>query len=415
MVSPHSRILIFSPHYFPEAFRINEMAGELVKEGFHVTVITGIPNYPKGEFFDGYGFFKRSAEIVDGVQIYRVPVIPRGSGGSIRLLLNYLSYMLSASVFSLYLLKRKFDNIFVFQLSPITVAVPALILAKFRKTPSSIWVQDLWPESLSATRHVRRAWILKLAGRICSFIYRGFDSVLIQSPGFETIMISKGIKKERITYLPNWAESSYLDTSTAVPAQEYTGEDKQFRVVFTGNLGYAQDLGTLIETAYLFKDQKNIHWYFVGDGACRLWAEEEVRKKDLQATIHFLGSFASSRMPAFFAGSDALLVSLRPDPAVGTTIPSKVQAYLAAGRPILGALDGEGARVIRDSGAGFVTRAGDSQGLASSLEKLLKLSEPERARLGRKGQDFFLEHFEQSKIIARLKSHFFEQKRQIIS
>ena len=403
-------ILIFSPHFFPESFRINELATELVKSGLLVTVVTGTPNYPQGQYFKDYGIFKRVFEVIDGVRVIRVPVIPRGKGRSFELVLNYLSYTISAVVLVFFLLLRRFDNVFVFQTSPITVAIPAILYFKIKRVPSTIWVQDLWPESLSATGHVRNSALLKFADNLCGLIYRCFDTVLMQSKAFETTLISKRVKKERLAYVPNWAESSILESSTATPAPEYPEIQAQFRVVFTGNLGYAQDLDTLLDAAFIVREKKEVQWFFIGDGTRRFWAEEQVKNRGLMDTVHFLGSFPSSRMPEFFAGSDALLVSLRSDPAMSATIPSKVQAYLAAGRPILGALDGEGANVIKTSGAGFVSPAGDARGLACSLTRLLQMKKSEREFLGRQGQDFFNKNFEQNYVIGQLRSHFFEQR-----
>ncbi len=402
MQQKKSRLIIFTPHFYPESFRVNDLIDALSGLGFEMNVITGTPNYPKGEIFKGYRFPSKALEKIFGARVYRVPIFPRGKGNSIRLALNYFSYLMSASIFSFFFLTKKLDHIFVFQLSPISVAIPALVLSKIKQVPSSIWIQDLWPESLGATNHIKNKWILSFAEKICSMIYRQFDQVFVQSPGFASILEGRGVNPSKITFLPNWAEKSILQSKNPSSAPEVNSNPESFKIVFTGNLGHAQDLDNIIEAAYITRNERDIQWYFVGDGSYKVQAQAKVNALSLEHVVHFLGSFPSTRMPEFFAASDALLVSLKADPIVGTTIPSKLQAYMASGKPILGALDGEGAKVISDSNSGLVARAGDPQMLARSVIKLNELSQASRIELGDNGRRYFLEHFEQDKVVAKL-------------
>ena len=243
------RILIVSQYFWPENFRINDLAVGLVERGHEVTVLTGIPNYPAGNFFPGYGWFRKTRENYKGVRILRVPLLPRGSGSGLRLALNYLSFALSACLLAPFLCRGKFDLIFVCQLSPVTVGLPALLLKKLKKVPILFWILDLWPESLAATGAVRSPRVLAQVEKLVSFIYRGCDKIVVASQGFLPSIFAKGVSVARTDYFPNWYEPEYRTEpaftgkilSSVLPAG--------FRVMFAGNIGVAQDFGTILSAA----------------------------------------------------------------------------------------------------------------------------------------------------------------------
>lgn len=396
------KILIVSQYFWPETFRINDVAHGLKELGHEVSVLTGLPNYPEGRFFDGYGYGGPFREDYAGVPVCRVPLIPRGGGGGVRLALNYLSFVVSAILLGLPRLRGRFDAILVYEPSPVTVVLPALLLGRLRRIPVLFWVQDLWPESLSATGMVRSRWILGLVERMVRLIYRHSDRILIQSQAFREQVLRLGARPEKVVYLPNSAEDFYRPVQLAPDAAERDSMPGGFRVLFAGNIGAAQSFDTIIEAATILRDQTDIRWVVLGDGRMRESAEAEVKSRGLSDRVHFLGRHPAETMPRFFALADVLLVTLRRDPVFAMTVPSKLQSYLACGRPIVAALDGEGARVLAESGAGVACPADDAQALAAAVLRLKGLPATEREEMGRRGRAYFEAEYERGILLQRL-------------
>src|SRR2546422_1105257 len=395
-------VLIITQYFWPEAFRINDLALGLKERGHQVTVLTGMPNYPTGHFFPGYGLFSPSKEEFEGVVIYRVPLIPRGRGQRWRLALNYFSFAFFASLLAPLRCRGSFDLIFVYEPSPITVGIPALVLKKLKRAPVMFWVQDLWPESLSATGAVRSELMLRWVAKLVRFIYRRCDRILVQSDGFIPSVAALGPNTQRIAYFPNWAETIYRPVATPENAPERKEVPVGFCVMFAGNIGAAQSFETILEAATLLRHHHDIHWIVVGDGHRRAWVEEQIIERGLKESVHLLGPRPAEVMPRYFALADALLVTLKRDPIFALTIPSKVQSYLACAKPILAALDGEGARVVRESGVGIVCPAEDAKALAESVLRLSCMSPQERAAMGQKGRAYFEANFAREKLLDRL-------------
>lgn len=378
------------------------LAKGLHDRGHQVTVLTGIPNYPAGKFYPGYGLFQRLVDDYQGIKVIHAPLIPRGNGGTLRLILNYLSYALCASVLAPIRCRGAFDLILVYETSPITVGFPALILKKLRNIPIIFWVQDLWPESLSATGAVSSRFILGLTGLLVRWIYRGSDLILVQSLAFVPSIERDGGSGKKIGYFPNSAADFYRPVTVADGAPERTLLPRGFRLIFAGNIGAAQDFETILAAAELLKDYQDLQWVILGDGRRRPWVEEQVRARGLSGTVRLLGRYPAEVMPRFFALADALLVTLKNKPIFALTIPSKVQAYLACGRPIVAALDGEGARVVEESGVGLAGPAGDPAALAANVLALYRLSKSERRAMGLRGRAYFEQHFEPERLLDRL-------------
>jgi colanic acid biosynthesis glycosyl transferase WcaI len=396
------RILVITQYFWPESFRINDVVHGLRELGHEILVLTGIPNYPEGRFFEGYGFFGPAREDYEGIPVVRVPVLPRGAGGGFRLTLNFLSFVVTATLLAPLRLRQQFDAILVYEPSPVTVMLPALLLRRLRKIPVLFWVQDLWPESLSATGMVRTRWILSLVERMVRFIYRRSDRILIQSQAFRDQILRLGGMDEKITYLPNSAEAFYQVIDLEADAVERKLMPEGFRVVFAGNIGAAQSFETIIEAATLLADRPEIQWIVLGDGRMREWAAKEVENRALQGSVHFLGRFPPETMPRFFALADVLLVTLRRDPIFALTVPGKLQSYLACGKPIIAALDGEGARVLAEAGAGLICPADDPRALADAVVALHRMPDSERKRIGYRGRAYFETQFERGMLLARL-------------
>ena len=392
-------VLIVTQYFWPENFRINDLALGLLERGHEVTVLTGTPNYPDGSFFDGYGLFNRQ-ENNHGVKVLRVPLIPRGEGGGVRLALNYLSFAVTATVLGPLLCRGKFDQIFVFEPSPITVAIPALILKKLKSAPVLLWVQDLWPESLSATGAVKSRIVLAVVARLVKFIYQHCDKILIQSKSFSASIQQHGGEKNKIEYFPNSAELLFT-APLSVPAQ-IPSLPEGFKIMFTGNIGAAQDFETIISAVEALQDYKDIQWIIVGDGRMRCWAEAEVKRRGLGNNVHFLGRHPLDTMPVFLSHADALLVALKKEPIFALTIPSKIQSYLACGKPVIAALDGEGAKIIEVSGAGFTCPSGSPNALTKAVLKMYETPLSVRKEMGANGKAYYQKNFDRDMLIDKL-------------
>ena len=402
--SSGSRILVVTQYFWPESFRINDVALGLAARGHKITVLTGQPNYPAGKYFPGYGGFRHARENFQGIDIIRVPLIRRGDGGGLRLALNYLSFAVSASILGILRCKGSFDLILVYEPSPVTVGIPALILKKIKNTPIFFWVQDLWPESLSATGSIRSPFLLSLVGSLVRYIYFGCDRILVQSRAFFDLVERLGVPRQRIAYFPNSAEPVYRPITIEPGARELSQLPKGFRVMFAGNIGAAQDFETILAASEKLTGYPDIHWVILGDGRMAPWVAEQVRQRGLSSNVHLLGHHPVEAMPRYFALADAMLVTLRRDPIFSLTIPAKVQSYLACAKPIVAGLDGEGARVVTESGAGFAVPAEDPAALAEAVLQAYLLSSEERAEMGRRGRAYFACHFEREMLLDRLEA-----------
>ena len=407
------RILIVTQYFWPENFRINDLAIGLKDRGHEVTVLTGKPNYPGGRFAAGYGFFKGRRDDYFGIKVQRVPLIPRGNGTAWRLMTNYLTFALFASVLAPFRCRGRYDLIFVYEPSPITVGLPALVLKKIKHAPILFWVQDLWPESLSATGAVRSAWALKAVEKLVRFIYRGSDLILAQSRAFFGPIEQLGVTRERIAYFPNSAEELYQPVITADNAQERAAMPSGFRVMFAGNIGKAQDFGTILEAAERTRIHPDIHWVILGDGRMSSWVHDQVKKRGLTDTVHLLGRHPVESMPRYFSLADVMLVTLRRDPIFALTIPAKVQSYLACAKPLIAALEGEGARVVREADAGLTPGPEDPHALAEAVVTMYRKSDAERREIGLRGQRYFETHFERNMLLDRLDGWIAENRGQV--
>jgi len=397
------KILVVSQYFWPENFRINDLVQELVQRGHSVTVLTGIPNYPVGIVFDSYRQNPKAFGHYGGATVWRVPMLARGSG-STRLFFNYLSFVIGACLCGPWRLRgQQADVIFVFEPSPITVGLPAILLGRIKRAPVVFWALDLWPETLAAIGVVRSPRVLGWVGHLVKFIYERCTLVLGQSRGFLASIAKYCSDAQKIRYFPSWAEDVF-DEPDLVPAPEVPVQEGVFNVLFAGNIGEAQDLPTVLDAAESLKHNAAIRWLIVGDGRKSDWLQEEVMRRGLQRSVLLLGRFPVERMPAFYAHADALLVSLKKDPVFSMTIPGKVQSYLMAGVPLIGMLDGEGAKVITEANAGLVCAAGDSSGLAAAVLEMAAMSGDQRRQLGLNGRNFAHKEFGRNQLIDRLEA-----------
>ncbi|MBN4076904.1 glycosyltransferase family 4 protein [Mariprofundus ferrooxydans] len=396
------RVLIVTQYFWPESFRITDLALALKERGHEVTVLTGMPNYPAGKVYAGYSWRLKRRETMHGIPVVRVPLFARRESKSWQLVLNYLSFAISGCTLGAWMLRKQaFDMVFTFEVSPVTVGIPANMIARQKSATHFFWVQDLWPETLLATGAVKSPIVLSAVATMVKAIYHRCDKILVQSKSFVEPVVAVGGEREKIEYFPNWAETLYqpVDLDDTVQERQLLPSDG-FIVMFAGNLGEAQSLDTIVDAARLLRDEA-IHWVFLGDGRRRAWLEEVQQAEDLDK-LHVLGSFPMDKMPVFFALADAMLVTLRDDPVMSTTIPGKVQSYLACGRPVIGALTGESAKVIDESGAGYSVKSGDVCALAAAVLKMSQLSDAERDEMGEAALRYYQNNFDRNMLVQQL-------------
>lgn len=395
------KIFVVSQYFYPEEFKINDLVKGFVERGHEVVVLTDKPNYPKGKFFKGYRFWGVTKETIFGSKVIRVPVIPRGNGNSLRLVLNYFSFVFFSC---LYVLTHKIsaDRVFCWDTSPITQAYAGIIAKKFTGAPLSMWVQDLWPESVSATGKIKQGIIVRMLTIMVRGIYKHFDTLFIQSREFRKSIEKKGEFKAKYVYAPNWAEDSFID-AVHVNAEKFKDLIPQgFVVMFAGNIGAAQDFDSIIRAAELTHERKDIKWIIVGDGRKRKDAENAVKKKQLLDTVTFLGRFPVTDMPSFFIHADVLLVSLRNEYIFTLTVPAKTQTYMAAGKPIAAMLSGEGLSVVKQADCGLTAEAGDYKALAANIIRFSEMTPQERVAMGNNGREYYKRNFAKDEVINKI-------------
>ena len=369
---------------------INSLSQKLHELGHQITVITGKPNYPEGQIYPGYKAAGIQREEYKGIEVLRIPLQPRRKG-TLGLTINYLSFVFSGLWHIPRLLKcKQYDAMLVYAISPITAAIPAIWIKRRLGAHLAVWVQDLWPQSLSATGYVENKLILTLVGFMVKWIYARTDTLLAQSQAFVREM-GNYTDRKKIVYYPNSIEPKAKGLTTAPDVDASCLEDG-FSVVFAGNIGKAQDVPTLIEAARLLAES-DCKIVFVGDGSMLEWAKQEVCRQGL-SNVHFLGRVDSRYMPWVYDHADALLVSLTDEEIFSYTIPVKLQACLAAGKPIVASLNGEAACVVQASGAGIATPAGDAAALSQSILKIRGMNAQQRCKLGSSGLEYFQEYFD---------------------
>lgn len=394
-------ILIVSQYFWPENFRINEVVHDLKKSGHIVEVLTGKPNYPEGIVYKGYDGLKLMTEIWHEIPIYRLPIITRGKNNKLKLVLNYLSFVFSGLIFAPFILRKKhFDVIFVYAPSPIFQVIPASFLGWLKKIPVVLWVQDLWPQSVSATGHIKSGVILKLLEKAVTFAYQHTDLILAQSEAFIKHIQRLSPSAIPVKYLPNSVDDSFLspeiDHKISISSLQ-----SGYNVVFAGNIGAAQAIETIVDAAEKLKQYKQIKLVMLGSGSKLEWLTQEISKRNLD-NIVIGGQYPIEDMPSILGQASALLVTLSKQPIFALTIPSKIQAYLAAGKPIIACLDGEGARIITEANAGVAVPAENVDLLVEAILHLYKSNQNDLEKMGLNGQNYFKMHFQHKLIMASL-------------
>lgn len=395
-------VLIITQYFYPENFKSNDLAFELKKRGYDVTVLTGLPNYPEGKIFDGYSIFKNRKQVVNGVKVIRSLLLPRGKGGGIRLFVNYYSFAFFASIKAFFMgFNNKFDAIIVHEPSPITQYYPALLMNKIWKTPVYFWVMDLWPESLSIAGGVKNKWILGYYETVIKKFYKNSEKILITSKGFRKSINQKGNFDDKIVYFPNWAEDTISEGNKDFPIPKLP---EGFKVMFAGNIGEAQDLDSIVQAALELKEKKDIKFILVGDGRKMPFVKEFIEEHELQETVFTMGRYPVEAMSSFFDKADVMLVTLKDDPIFNVTVPAKLQAYMSASKPIIAMLNGEGADNVLEADCGFTVSAGDYKALANTILKASELSKDVLSQLGENSRKYYENNFRMSTCISNLEN-----------
>ena len=392
------KILIVSQYFWPENFKINDVAKGLVEKGYDVSVLTGLPNYPNGKIYNGYSFPKNKKENHEGITIYRSPLIPRGNGSGVRLFLNYFSLAILASLRVLFI-KNNFDKILVYEVSPVTIGIPAII-AKYRfKAPIFFWVQDLWPESVVAAGGITNKFMINLISKLTRFIYQHCEKILVQSKAFIPYILNQNVSNSKIIYLPNSTESFYNKVDVKNKFKKLMPKEGPI-LMFAGNIGEAQGFNTVIKSASYLNDLGvKVNWVILGDGRQKELIEQKINDLGLQKVFFFLGSYPSEEMPNFFACADALLVTLKRNLILSMTIPNRIQSFMACSKPIIANIDGEGGRVILEAKCGLVSPSEDYISFSKSIIDFLKLGADEKELMGENARLYFEKEFDREKQI----------------
>ena len=400
------RLLGVSQYFWPESFRINDLVRSLAKKGHTVEILTGKPNYPEGIIYPGYRSWGCQVEAWQGMKIYRVPIAARGSRSGIRLALNYLSFVVSGLVFAPWMLrKKKYDVIFIDAPSPIFQAIPASFLGWLKRCPVALWVQDLWPESAQATGYIRSAWALKLLESLVRFVYRHVDLLLVPSRAFQS-PVAAFARGKTIVYHPNSVEAGFY-SPPVMTLPDIPGLTDNFSVLFAGNVGVGQAVEVIVDAAEKLRSYPDIHFIVLGKGSRWDWLREQAEVRGL-TNLQLAGQHPVETMPGLMRQASALLVTLADQPIFAATVPNKVQAYMAVGRPIVACLNGEGARLVHEANAGVVVPAEDATALANAVLQLYAMSAEEREKIGQNGRAYYKEHFDYDRLTERLIDHLHE-------
>lgn len=396
------RILIVSQYFYPEDFKVNDIAFDFVRRGHEVVVFTAKPNYPHGKFYKGYSFWGKSEEIINGVNVIRIPIFPRFDSSGKFLILNYLSFIFFSFIFK-YRVKGKFDVIFSHLPSPLIAALPAIWFKNKFQSKLYLWVLDLWPESVQANSNFKDGFIIKSLNKIVRYIYNKTDVILISSKVFKSSILEKGIDSNKvIKYFPNWAEDVF--SNRIIDTEELPVLPKGFNIMFAGNIGDSQDFESILKVAKLTQNE-GINWVLVGDGRKVPWIKSEI-EKDSITNVYLLGRHPLAMMPDLFKRADAMLVSLKNSPTFSLTVPAKVQAYMASSKIILGMFNGEGQQLINESGCGYAVNAGDFLGLSKKVMEIKRLTEEQRIQMEYKSKKYYINNFSKEQLFDFLENDF---------
>ena len=394
------RLLIISQYFYPEQFRINDLCKEWVKRGYTVTVVTGIPNYPSGKFFKGYNWVKRRKEEYEGIHIIRLPLIPRGNS-SLMLAMNYMSFVIAGWLWS-HFTKIDADKVFIFEVSP------GIWYKKRKNVSCYIYVQDLWPENVEIVTGIHNRKIIHAIDRMVDYIYKNCNLILATSPSFVRRIEERGSawrnKKSKVKYWPQYAEDFYRP----VPKKKLSDmpNDDSFKIVFTGNIGYAQGLDILPKAAAILKEKDvNCSFIIIGDGRYKGMLVKEIISVGVRSMFHMLGRKKPEEIPDYLAWCDVAFISFADNPLFEMTIPAKLQSYMACGMPILASASGETERIIREAECGVVCSIGDAGALADRIFAMSKMENKKLEEMSQKSFGYYCREFDRVTLLDKIEKY----------
>ncbi len=393
------QILIISQYFYPEQFRVNDIALELYKRGYKVTVLTGIPNYPQGKFFKGYGLFKNRKENWNGINIIRIPLIARGKT-SFGIILNYFSFVISGFFWKCFT-KISADCVFNFEVSPMTQALIGVWYSKKHKIPNYLYVQDLWPENVEIVTGIHNKVIIGSISKMVNYIYKNCNKIFATSPSFVKAIQKRTMGDEsKVIYWPQYAEGFYVPTETK---SSLISQDVSLNITFAGNIGTAQGLEILPKAARLLKERNiKVRFNIVGDGRNKDNLLLHIKENEVEEYFNLIGWQPATDIPEILAASDAAFLSFANNSLFAMTIPAKLQTYMACGIPIIASVCGETERIIKEAECGFVSKIGESDELAEVIVKFLNLSDNERKKMKENAINYYNYNFNKSELYIQL-------------
>lgn len=395
-------ILVISQYFYPEQFRVNDICQEWVKRGYKITVVTGIPNYPQGEFYDGYGYDQKRTENWKGIDIIRLPIKPRKTG-AVNLSMNYMSFVTEGRKW-VRKTNIKADEVFIYEVSPMTQALVGVWYAKKYGVKCNLYVTDLWPENIEIVLGIHNKVFLGTIGAMVDYIYKRCDYIFTSSMSFIDKISERGVGKDKIIFWPQYAEEFYGKVNRGEILE--IPDDGIINLTFAGNFGTAQGLDVLVDTSKLLRDENIlVRFNMIGNGRYEEELKKHIKDANVEEYFNFIPRQPAERIPEYFAWSDAALITLSKSEVYSMTIPAKTQSCLACGMPVLVSADGEVQDVIKEAECGFCSNSGDSKGLADNIKKLLALDETERKQLSENALNYYKSHFNKTKLMNEMEAY----------
>lgn len=384
------RVVLLTQWFDPEpTFKGLLFARELQNRGYNVEVVTGFPNYPGGKFYPGYRLRWIQREVTDGISITRLPLYPSHNNRALPRIANYLSFCISAFLYLTFFARRA-DILYAYH-PPLTVGLTAAMAKLFRQTPSVLDVQDMWPDTLSATGMLSASFPLRIISVLCRWVYSRMDHIVVLSPGFKRLLVSRGVPDCKVTMIYNWADESAISAKRETRPSLMT-DNGTFRVLFAGNMGLAQNLGVVLDAAKIVTAANdNVEFCFLGGGLETTNIKRRALDENI-ACVRFFPKVSMNEVGSYLSAADCLLVNLRPDPLFEITIPSKTQAYMSAGRPIIIAVAGDAAALVKNAKAGIAVPPGDAVALANAILKMAALDKKDRDAMAQAARKFYHAH-----------------------
>jgi len=380
------RIMLLTQWFEPEpALKGVSFARELIKQGFEVEVVTGFPNYPEGKLYPGYKMRFIQREIIEGVNVTRLPLYPSHDGSALNRIANYTSFGFTSFIYGLF---AKRPNVIYAYHPPLTTSITAMLLRFFRRIPIVIDIHDMWPDTLLATGMLNNKNLLRVIGWVCNFVYKHADRITVISPGFKHLLIERGVSAEKIQVIYNWCNEDTLSASQASCPKDFE-TDTTFRVMFAGNMGQAQGLDAIVDVAEKLQSlRSDVSLVLLGAGIAMEKIKRKIEEKNL-SNVRCIPQVPMNEVGAFLNAADVLLVHLKDDPLFRITIPSKTQAYMAIGKPVLMAVRGDAADLVREADCGMTAIPEDVESITQAILKLADMSEAERNSMAAKGRAFY--------------------------